>query len=1039
MMRNALYGLGCLTLTVLAAFSGATLRAAQDSYGGYIAQSDPRTPAEEQKCFHLPPGFAIELVASEPAIGKPINMNFDDRGRIWLTQSVEYPFPVSSGRTPRDKIKILECTHGDGVADRVTTFADGLNIPIGILPITISKRGLSPSPQGDSPLLLNGALVYSIPNIYRVSDTDGDGRADKRELLYGSFGFRDTHGMASSFTWGFDGWIYACHGYSNTSVIKGADGHTVKMQSGNTYRMKLDGSHVEQFTHGLVNPFGLCFDPLGNLYAADCETKPVTMLLRGGYYQSFGKPNDGLGFAPEMCDHKHGSTAIAGMVDYAADHFPPEYRDTVFMGNVVTNRINHDRLERHGSSYQAILQPDFLTCDDPWFRPVDLKIGPDGALYVADFYNRIIGHYEVPLTHPGRDRTRGRIWRIVYRGPDGKGKPVQPRADWNKATIPELIEDLAHPNLVVRMKATNQLVDRGGREVVAAVRAVMKPQSLAFPRMHGLWVLERLHVLDDALLEAAVKDQDRGGRVHAMRVLAERPTLSAVQHGWVLAGLKDADAFVQRAAADALGTHPSVQNMEPLLALRQQVPSDDTHLLYVVRVALRNQLLPAETWAKLPIASWSEKNLSAVADVSAGVPSAEAADFLMAHLLRRYPAGRDDLLRYIHHIARYGTEAKVTALVEFARHDRPDDAQYQAALFKAIQQGTQERGGKLQPEARQWASALARQLLASGQAHAIQTGAELAGSQHMAELQEPLTALAGKKQLPDNQREAALDALVAINTRGQIPLLDHLITDTAESMSLREHSALLLARINQPEAHAEVLKMLAVAPAPLQNVIAIGLAGSRQGADKLLEAVTAGKASARLLQERWIELQLQHYPELKNAVAKLTHGLPPADQRLQELMQRRRSNFLKAKTDPMLGAKVFEKNCAICHQMGGKGAKVGPQLDGVGVRGLDRLLEDILDPNRNVDQAFRSSTLALKNGQIVNGLVLREEGEVVVLADAQGKEVRIPKNTIEERTVSLLSPMPANLAEQIPETDFDHLLAYLLTQRPSQNGKAGSQ
>ena len=559
-MRNALYGVGFFVLTILAAFSRVALGAGQDPYGGYIAQSDPRTPAEEQKCFHLPPGFAIELVASEPAIGKPINLNFDDRGRIWLTQSLEYPFPAPPGRTPRDMIKILECTHGGGVADRVTTFADGLNIPIGILPIT------------------NGALVYSIPNIYRVLDTDGDGRADKRELLYGGFGFRDTHGMASSFTWGFDGWIYACHGYSNTSVVKGADGHAVKMQSGNTYRMKLDGSHVEQFTHGQVNPFGLCFDPLGNLYSADCETKPVTMLLRGGYYQSFGKPDDGLGFAPEMCDHEHGSTAIAGMVYYAADHFPPEYRNTVFIGNVVTNRINHDRLEQHGSSYRAILQPDFLTCDDPWFRPVDLKLGPDGALYVADFYNRIIGHYEVPLMHPGRDRTRGRIWRIVYRGPDGKGKPVQPRADWSKATIPELIGDLAHPNLIVRMKATNQLVDRGGQEAVAAVRAVMKPEFLAFQRMHGLWVLERLHALDDAMLEAATKDRERGVRVHAMRVLAERPTLSAAQHDWILAGLKDSDAFVQRAAADALGTHPSVQNMDPLLALRHRVPPDDTHL-----------------------------------------------------------------------------------------------------------------------------------------------------------------------------------------------------------------------------------------------------------------------------------------------------------------------------------------------------------------------------------------------------------------------------------------------------------------------------
>jgi putative heme-binding domain-containing protein len=301
----------------------------------------------------------------------------------------------------------------------------------------------------------------------------------------------------------------------------------------------------------------------------------------------------------------------------------------------------------------------------------------------------------------------------------------------------------------------------------------------------------------------------------------------------------------------------------------------------------------------------------------------------------------------------------------------------------------------------------------------------------MAELQEPLTTLASNKELPENQRQAALDALVAINARDQIPLLGRLLGETAETMSLREHSALLLARINQSEAHTEVLKALAVAPARLQNMIAIGLAGSRQGAGRLLEAVAAGKASARLLQERWVELQLQKYPDLKDPLAKLTQGLPPADQRLQELLQQRRINFVKAQKDTVVGAKVFEKNCANCHQIGGQGAKVGPQLDGVGIRGIDRLLEDILDPNRNVDQAFRSTTLALKSGQIVSGLVLREEGEVVVLADAQGKEVRITKNAIEERNVSSLSPMPANIVDQIPETDFYNLLAYLLAQRPS--------
>jgi putative heme-binding domain-containing protein len=171
-------------------------------------------------------------------------------------------------------------------------------------------------------------------------------------------------------------------------------------------------------------------------------------------------------------------------------------------------------------------------------------------------------------------------------------------------------------------------------------------------------------------------------------------------------------------------------------------------------------------------------------------------------------------------------------------------------------------------------------------------------------------------------------------------------------------------------------------------------------------------------------------------VAKLTEGLPAADQRMQELFKRRKAGFTVAKTDPALGAKVYEKNCANCHQLGGKGAKIGPQLDGIGIRGVDRLLEDILDPNRNVDQAFRATTLALKDGQALTGLLLREEGEVLVLADAQGKEVRVPKNTVEERSTSQLSPMPANLVDQIAEPDFYHLLAFLLEQRaPKSNGK----
>ncbi len=250
-------------------------------------------------------------------------------------------------------------------------------------------------------------------------------------------------------------------------------------------------------------------------------------------------------------------------------------------------------------------------------------------------------------------------------------------------------------------------------------------------------------------------------------------------------------------------------------------------------------------------------------------------------------------------------------------------------------------------------------------------------------------------------------------------------------IKLRESAAGLLAKANKPEAFEQLVKAFASVPAKLQKTIASDLASSPAGAKILLDTIAAGKASARLLQERAVEVRLTNskLPNVKERVAQLTKGLPPANQQIVELMRRRHDGFGAAKHDATAGAKIFEKSCAICHQLGGKGAKIGPQLDGVGIRGLDRLLEDVLDPNRNVDQAFRLTTLNLKNGQVVNGLVLREEGAVIVVANEEGKEVRVEKAAVEERTVSQQSPMPANFADQIPEPEFYHLMAFLLAQK----------
>ena len=998
-----------------------------------VAETEARTPTEERAGFHLPEGFAIELVASEPEINKPMNLAFDARGRLWVTSTVEYPYPAKEGTRPRDRVVILGDFADDGKARKVETFADGLNIPIGIMPLG----------QGES------ALVHDIPHIRRFVDTDGDGKADKIEPAYEKYGFRDTHGMTNAFTWGFDGWIYACHGFSNESTVKGSDGKPIVMQSGNVYRMRPDGSHAEYVTHGQVNPFGLAFDPLGNLYSCDCHSRPLYQLIRGAYYPSFGKPDDGLGFGPEMIGHDHGSTGIGGIVYYAADHFPEAYRGTTFIGNVVTSRINHDRLAWTGTTPKAIEQPDFVVSDDPWFRPVDLELGPDGALYVADFYNRIIGHYEVPLTHPGRDRERGRIWRIVYKGKDGKGLPPKPpRPDQSAATIAELLQDLAHPNLVVRMTATNLLVLRGA-ESVGPLKGILE-RAQGFQKIHVLWALQRLGALDDGTLRRASKDPDEAVRVHVLKIVAERPELSVEarhlsrQSDVALLGQADRSPRVHRAMAEAMSRRPTLTNIHCLLLETFHANPADTHLKHTVKVALRDQLLDSEAWEYVTSRKFSDLEESYIAEVALGVPMTESARFLLHYLEREAapvpadppksapPLSLEQQARYARHVARFGGADAEAGLVKFARLDKFGPGR-RVVLLKAIQQGTQERGGKLGPEARGLAAEVARTLLASANGGEIQAGIELAGSMKLEGVKDTLARVAEARDGPVARRNSAMTALVALDPTGSIGALDRIVRDSGEPVEVREGSANLLVGLGKPETRAILVDAMSTAPARLQTAIAVGLSQNRQGAEALLAAVAAGKASARPLQERGVAVRLESsgVPEIRKRLETLLKDLPPADRRVQSLIEARRDGFLGFQAvDRDRGIGVFEKNCASCHQLEGKGARVGPQLDGVGLRGLERLLEDTLDPNRNVDQAFRVTTLALNDGRIAAGLLLRQDGEILVLADAQGKDVRVPASAVEDRKLSQLSPMPANMAEQIEEADFYQLIAYLLSCRP---------
>ncbi len=989
-----------------------------------VAPTDALSPEDERKQFTVPAGFDVQLVASEPDIQKPMQMAFDAKGRMWVTTSYHYPFAADNGKAT-DKLFILsDFDPKTGKAGKVQKFAEDLNIPIGILPLPDC----------------NSCIVSSTGEIRKYTDTDGDGKSDKSEVLFTGFGVRDTHGMYNSYTLMPDGWVYSCHGFNNDSTVKGKDGHEVKMHSGHTFRFKPDGSRIEVWTRGQVNPFGIAIDPWFNLYTADCHSKPITQLVPGAYYESFGKPHDGLGFTPAVTAHPHKSTGLCGLSWYDADHFPKEYLGHLFLGDVVTNCVSLDKVVWKGSTPVAVEQPDFMKSKDRWFRPVDIKLGPDGALYVADFYNKVIGHYEVDLKHPGRDKDRGRIWRVVWTGKDGKTPaPKFHRADFTKATDAELFDDLLHPNLTVRFLAGHQLRRRSveGKKGtdLDLTKLTNNPDRAASVLGWLAFIAEAskdpVKASDYEAFMAYAKDKGKGVKPeqltgHLVRAIASRPKWGKEDRAILLDIFKSFDAPHQtRAAVEAAGLHPHADFVEPLVAVIKKCPADDVLLKQAARIALRNCLRDADAWPKEYDAVY--------ADMALAIPNPKAAEYLLSQIsTRKIPENK--LPVTAEHVARYGTVTTEAKLFELLSSSQNADAVTTA--FK----GVQARGTKLSSET-------TRHLLQTAEAaigadakavlwglrvlNALPAVADRGAMKLTADSVKALGIAVGAAKAPDEVRIGAADTLLRYAPMESISAVRKQLADPATPESVRVGFLLSFAASSVKDAQVEARDALKDLPYRVALPIGLSFAGTKEGADILLTAVKQGKAPARLLQEKAIfeRLKASNFPGWEKTVADLTKGLPPADQRLANLIKQRGTGFATAKVDKVEGAKLFTKHCAACHKIGDMGGKIAPQLDGIGLRGLERLLEDTLDPNRNVDQAFRARSITTNDDRTITALMLRVDGEVLVVADLEGKEKRIPLKDITTNRETLLSAMPANFDTVVPEADFYNIVAYLLDQK----------
>ncbi|WP_461782740.1 PVC-type heme-binding CxxCH protein [Prosthecobacter sp.] len=959
--------LRCLAVVSALTF---TLYAAEEKLR-LVRETDALTPEQERAGFHVPPGFEVQLFASEPQINKPINMAFDARGRLWVSSTVEYPYAADKGRWSdpqgthvkgsRDAIKILEDTDGDGRADKVTDFANELNIPTGVLP-------------WHKPEHKAGCIAWSIPNIWYFADTNGDDIADHREVIFGPLGYeKDTHGMCSSFRLGLDGWVYATHGFNNTSQFKARDGSTLELHSGNVFRFKPDGSRVEAWTHGQVNPFGLCWDRYGNLYSADCHSSPIYQLIRGAHYPSFGKPHDGLGFAPVMCQHTHGSTGICGIVYIDGGVWGPEWDDHTFVGNCVTSRVNQDKVTFTGSTPKANEQPDFLTSDDPWFRPVDLQLGPDSALYIADFYNKIIGHYEVPLDHPGRDKERGRIWRIVKTSGTSKLtlSPSLDLTDWRAA--------LQNPAPFVQRAMLVKMLDAPQIEALPLLirNAQQTPADDA-----SLTLAYRIAIRDHLHLPGAFGKLDTNSQNFIADIALAVPTA-------------DAAAFHLRRLQNAAPITP------PILAHISR-HGDPALLLEAISLARQAPLtLPAPDNANTKINSGERGQPS----TSHQIATIQA---ISDGLAERGTPPPPELLAWAQELATQLLDS--TAKQPTPAWTTLGDAKWSLQPRK-LTDGTE---------------APVLQSIAKGGGDEESRTGTLKSKNFAAPTQLTLW-INGHRGLPSAEaHEKNLVRVVEAETGHVLARVFPPRSDAAQRFELdfKGHTdkPVRIEIIDGDDGKAYAwLGITGIEPAVV-SVNDFHSADTTRESLKTLAVILQHSAPAALREK------LAAYLPPRPAPPPLPVSREQRKQ-LDTLIATRVSALAKAKPDLETGANVFKMNCAACHQIKGEGGLIGPQLDGIGARGPARLCEDILDPNRNVDAHFHLHMLTLKDGSTFAGFLKAELGQIQLLADATGKEHRIAKKDIAKTEVTPISLMPPTFGQTLDEATFIDLLGYLLSEK----------
>jgi putative heme-binding domain-containing protein len=973
--------------------------------GTLLAQANAKVPDPdpelERKSFIVCDGFEVNLFAADPLLAKPIQMNFDPQGRLWVASSEVYP-QIKPGQVANDKIVVLEDADGDGKADKTTIFADGLLIPTGVEP-------------GDG-----GAYVANSTELVHLSASKPGGKADKTRVVLSGFGTEDTHHIIHTFRWGPDGCLYINQSIYIHSHIETPHG-VKRLNAGGIWRFRPETMDLDVFVRGFVNSWGHHFDRWGQSLITDgAYGEGVNHGVPGAYFVT------AVGATRIMKGLNPGSPKHCGIEVVSGRHLPDDWQGDVITNDFRGHRVCRFKLGEDGSTFTSREMTEVIKSNHPAFRPIDVKMGPDGAIYIADWYNPIIQHGEVDFRDPRRDHVHGRIWRVT-----AKGRPLVKKPELVGAKISTLLEHLKAPEDWTRQNAKRVLKERGAKEVIPFLEAWIKlldPKDAEYEHhlLEALWTYQSLDVVEPVLLNTLLNTRDHRVRSAAVRVLSHWH--SRIPNAIDLLGVRaqDDSPRVRMEAVRALAATGSPAAVAPAFAALDK-PVDRT-MDYAMWLTARD-LEPVWMPRFKAGDDLFRGNLKGLTFALQAVGTASAAQPMLQFVKSgKIPKDREGAAWEL--IARTGGPTEVAeALRAAADGNRPEA--FRNALMAAIEDAAR-RGVKLSdPQV----EPLYQTFDLSGDA-ARRSAYRLVGLWRVERFREPLANVARSDRAPADDRRAALEGLALLGGDKSRLLFNELAAGT-NPPEMRRLTVIAAVHLDTTAAAGQAVDLLAAARPDdqIDDLFAAFLA--RKGGSAALANALEGKklhpdvAKAGLRAVRASVQDAKHLTEALTAAGGLTAArtdYTPAEIKgyVDEVL---------TKGDAARGEQVYrrkEATCLACHAIAGAGGQVGPDMTSIGASAqVDYLVESILIPNKAVKEGYHAIKVATFDNKVLVGIKTREADGKLYLRNSEDKEIAIAEKDIDDRSQSR-SLMPDGLADQLTRQEFVDLVRFM-----SELGKVG--